>query len=242
MSAVEPAKRVYRTFVHKEAVFRICCTMFEAVTAEILRQRRILEEYISRHPDFKTALTPIEIPDDAPLSVQRMASSAQRVGVGPMAAVAGTMAQLAAEAGIAAGAEEAIVDNGGDICLKLTSPAVIGIYSGPDQKLNKLAFRVQPEQTPLSICSSSGRMGHSMSLGLCDLAAVVSTDAALADAAATFAANQVRTGDDIEPGLNRTMEIGGIDGVLIVRNGRIGMAGKLPELVKTQSAPNPFYA
>lgn len=235
-------QRVYRTFVHKEAVFRICCSKFEAVTAEILRQRQVLEEYISRHPDFQTAVTPIEHDKDAPVSVQRMVSAAQRVGVGPMAAVAGTMAQLAAHAGLAAGAEEAIVDNGGDIYLKLTSPAVIGIYSGPDQKLNRLAFQIRPDQTPLSICSSSGRMGHSMSMGRCDLAAVVSRDAALADAGATFAANMVKCTEDIEPALSRAMQISGIDGLLIVKKGRIGMAGKLPELVKTQSAPTPFYA
>jgi ApbE superfamily uncharacterized protein (UPF0280 family) len=235
-------KRIYKTFVHKEAVFRICCTEFEAITAEILRQRRILEEYISHHPDFQTALTPLAIDSDAPLSVQRMASAAQRVGVGPMASVAGTMAQLAAEAGVAAGADEAIVDNGGDIYLKLTGPALVGVYSGPDPKLNRLAFHIQPDQTPLSVCSSSGKMGHSMSLGLCDLAAVVSKNAALADAAATFAANLVKTTSDIEPALNRLMEISGIDGILIVKSGRIGMAGKLPELVKTQAAPNPFYA
>jgi len=235
-------KRRYRTFVHKEAVFRICCAKYEAVTAEILRQRRILEEYISQHPGFQTALTPLEVESSAPQSVQRMALAAQHVGVGPMAAVAGTMAQLAAEAGLKAGADEAIVDNGGDICLQLAAPAVIGIYSGPDQQLNKLAFRVQPKQTPLSICSSSGKMGHSMSLGLCDLAAVVSGDAALADAAATLAANLVKTGGDIEPALNRIMEIEGIDGLMIVKNGRIGMAGKLPELVRTQANSNPFYA
>lgn len=236
------AQRIYRTFVHKEAVFRISCSKFEAVTAEILRQRQVLEEYISRHPDFQTAVTPIEHEKNAPVSVQRMVSAAQRAGVGPMAAVAGTMAQLAAHAGLAAGAEEAIVDNGGDIYLKLTSPAVIGIYSGPDQKFNRLAFQIRPDQTPLSICSSSGKMGHSMSMGRCDLAAVVSRDAALADAAATFAANLVKSTEDIEPALSRAMQISGIDGLLIVMNGRIGMAGKLPELVKTQSAPTPFYA
>lgn len=236
------AQRIYLTFVHKEAVFRISCSKFEAVTAEILRQRQVLEEYISRHPDFQTAVTPIEHEKNAPVSVQRMVSAAQRAGVGPMAAVAGTMAQLAAHAGLAAGAEEAIVDNGGDIYLKLTSPAVIGIYSGPDQKLNRLAFQIRPDQTPLSICSSSGKMGHSMSMGRCDLAAVVSRDAALADAGATFAANLVKSTEDIEPALSRAMQISGIDGLLIVKNGRIGLAGKLPELVKTQSAPTPFYA
>jgi len=45
-----------------------------------------------------------------------------------MAAVAGTMAQLAAEAGLKAGAREVIVENGGDIYLQTMQPVVLGLY------------------------------------------------------------------------------------------------------------------
>ena len=111
------SKRTYRTFIHHEAVLRICCDKFDIVVAEIVRQRRILEEYIARDPEFKTALVPTELRTDAPEVARRMAWAARRVGVGPMAAVAGAMAQIAAEAALTAGAREAIVDNGGDIYL-----------------------------------------------------------------------------------------------------------------------------
>jgi ApbE superfamily uncharacterized protein (UPF0280 family) len=117
-------KRTYRTFTHHEAVLRICCDQFDVVVAEIVRQRRILEDYITRHPSFQSALAPIDLRADAPEVARRMAWAARRAGVGPMAAVAGAMAQIAAEAALAAGAEEAIVDNGGDIYLKATEPAV----------------------------------------------------------------------------------------------------------------------
>ena len=60
---------------------------------------------------------------------------------------------------------------------------IIGLYAGDNDKLNKLAFELQPDQTGISICSSSGKMGHSTSLGNCDLATVVAKDAALADTA-----------------------------------------------------------
>ena len=50
-------------------------------------------------------------------------------------------------------------------------------------------------------------MGHSMSLGHCDLATVISRDAALADAAATQAANKVKCTDEIEPTLNKICEM-----------------------------------
>ncbi|MBU2053712.1 MAG: UPF0280 family protein [Proteobacteria bacterium] len=225
-------KRVYRTFIHKEAVFRICCEPFEAVTREIVRQRAILEEYIRRHPHFQHSLQPLAVKDDAPEVVRRMACAAQKVGVGPMAAVAGAMAQLAVEAGLAAGAEEAIVDNGGDIYLQTAEPVIIGLFPGGSGKIGRLAFSLQASDSPLSICSSSGKMGHSLSLGRCDLATVVAKDAALADAAATRAANLVKTVADVEPALEQTISTEGVSGALIVKDGHVGLAGKLPPLVR----------
>ena len=75
-------------------------------------------------------------------------------------------------------------------------------------------------------------MGHSTSLGTCDLATVVAKDAALADAAATQAANLVNSEKDVDVALERIAAIEGIDGVVIVKNDRVGLAGKLPPLIK----------
>lgn len=228
-------QRIYREFIHKEAVFRIYCQSFDAVTAEIVRQRKILEDYIARHGEFQTAFEPIALLPDAPSSAQQMACAVDRVGVGPMAAVAGTMAQLAAQAAIDAGDTDVIIENGGDIYLQVDRPVVIEIFAGSDKLPGRLGFSLTPENTPVSICSSSGKMGHSTSLGCCDLATVVSKDAALADAAATQAANLVRTQADVEPTLDCISKIDGILGVLIVKDDRVGMAGKLPPLVKIKS-------
>lgn len=225
-------KRVYRDFTHHEAVFRICCEKFEIVTAEIVRQRQILEEYIHRHPDFLKSLVPVELISDAPDVAHRMARAAKLVGVGPMAAVAGVMAQLSAQAAIGAGAREVIVENGGDIYLLATGPVTVSIYTGGGELSEQLGLSLNTQDTPISICSSSGQMGHSMSLGRCDLATVVSKDAALADAAATQAANLVTKIEDIELALKRIAAIDGIDGLIIVKDKKIGLAGKLPPLVK----------
>ncbi|UCF17750.1 MAG: UPF0280 family protein, partial [Phycisphaerales bacterium] len=225
-------KRTYRTFTHREAVFRICCNRFDAVTAEIVRQRRILEDYIERHPDFRHSFVPVELHTDAPEVAQRMVRAARLVGVGPMAAVAGAMAQFACLAGLEAGAQEVIVDNGGDIYLRVAKPVIIGLGTGTADLANQLAFSLQAHDTPISICSSSGQMGHSKSLGKCDLATAVARDAALADAAATQAANLVRTVEDVNPALERIAAIEGIEGVMIIKNDRVGLAGQLPPLVK----------
>ncbi|UCG49284.1 MAG: UPF0280 family protein [Phycisphaerales bacterium] len=227
-------ERTYRTFTHRQAVLRICCRKFEAVTQEIVRQRRILEDYIARHPDFRNSFEPIEPLTDAPEVARRMAGAARLVGVGPMAAVAGAMAQIAGEAALAAAAPEVIVDNGGDIYLQVSRPVIIGLHTGTTKLADRIAFSLEPDDTPLSICSSSGKMGHSKSLGKCDLATVVAKDTALADAAATRAANLVTTAGDVDRALQQIAAVEGVDGVLIVKDERVGLAGKLPRLIRIQ--------
>jgi len=227
-------KRSYRVFTHKGAAYRICCDAFDAVTAEVIRQRQILEDYIGRHPDFGRSFEPLELHDDAPSIAQGMAHAARLAGVGPMAAVAGAMAQCAVEAGLEAGAQEVIVDNGGDIYLRAAAPVIIGLDTGAAKLADRVAFSLEPGDTPIAICSSSGRMGHSTSLGQCDLATVVSKDAALADAAATRAANLVRTAEDVDAALEQIAAIDGVDGVMIVKDARVGLAGQLAPLVKIQ--------
>jgi len=227
-------ERTYRRFTFKGANFRICCDRIDAVTAEIVRRRGILERYIRDNPSFATSLTPVEVDTDAPDVARRMARAATAVGVGPMAAVAGTMAQLAVEAACRNGAAEAIVENGGDTFALCTRPVVIGLYAGDGPLQDRLAFHLQPQQSPLAVCSSSGRMGHSMSLGNCDLATVTARDASLADAAATLAANCVRSVEDIDGALERIAAIDGVDGVLLVKNDRIGLAGDLPGLIRNR--------
>jgi len=225
-------QRSYRTFVHKDAVFRISCASFDVVTDEIRRQRSILEEYIATYPRFKTSFAPLSVPDSAPEIVKRMAEASQVVGVGPMASVAGVMASVAAEKALAAGDEDVIIDNGGDIFAVVSEPLIISVFSGVNSAGNNLGFRIVPAQTPLSICSSSGKMGHSTSLGKCDLAVTVSKDAAIADAAATAAANAVKGQQDISKTAESIAGLPGVDGVLIVQDTRFGMAGGLPPLIK----------
>ena len=153
-----------------------------------------------------------------------------------MAAVAGTLAQLAAEAAQAAGCAEAIVENGGDIYIITDRPVAVGIYAGDNPIAANLAFHVTPEQTPLAICSSSSAMGHSLSLGQCDLATVVADSGALADAAATLIGNRIHAEADIEPALNEAAAIPGLRGVLAMKGEKLGMWGKLPRLVRNADA------
>lgn len=159
------SEREYRYFHHKDSNLRIACDCFDAVTAEQVRQYTLLEEYIRRQPAFRTTLLPIELLPDAPEVARLMAQAANAAGVGPMAAVAGTLAQLAAEAGISAGCREAIVENGGDIYMITDREVTVGIYAGENAVAARLAFHITPADAPLAICSSSSTMGHSLAWG-----------------------------------------------------------------------------
>ncbi|MFC1815286.1 UPF0280 family protein [Thermodesulfobacteriota bacterium] len=224
--------RDYHKFSYKGANFRICSDRYDHIVNEIIRQRRILSDHIIRQPEFLTALTPIALLPDAPMIAKRMHEASLETGVGPMAAVAGVTAQMSAEAALEAGGREAIVENGGDIYITSGSDVVIGLYAGENPLSGKLGLSVGVEDMPIAVCSSSGKMGHSLSLGDCDLATVTSDNAALADAAATLACNLVTSSDQINSVLEKIIRIPGIQGILIVKDDKIGVSGNLPRLVK----------
>lgn len=227
--------RVYRSFSWKDTNLRVACASFDVVTRTVVEARRRLERYIARHPAFRTALAPLPLLADPPEAARRMAVAAELTGLGPMAAVAGTLAQLGAEAALADGCDEVIVENGGDIFLVAARPVTIALHAGAALG-SRLAFHIDPQQTPLALCSSSGTMGHSLSFGRCDLATVASRDASLADAAATLVGNLVRRERDLTPALERVGAIPGVDGILAVVDGRIGLWGHLPPLVRNEDA------
>jgi ApbE superfamily uncharacterized protein (UPF0280 family) len=228
--------RTYRPYIHQGANFRIASTHFDLITQEIRRQRQLLEAYIQRQPVFASSLTPVGLLADAPEIARRLAAAARCVGVGPMAAVAGTMAQMAAEAALAGGASEAIVENGGDIFLASPLACTVGLFAGDTPLGDRLAFRLEPDRLPLALCSSSSRMGHSTSFGNCDLATVCSPDAALADAAATLAGNLVKSPTDLDQVIDRIAAIPGVQGVLLVCRERVALKGDLPQLVRNADA------
>lgn len=228
--------RLYRSFTWKDTNLRIACDAFDIVTRAVVDQRRQLERYIARHPEFQSSLVPVDLLEDAPFVAQRMAVAANLTGLGPMASVAGTLAQAGVEAAVAMGSSEAIVENGGDIFIYSQTEVTIGVYAGANAIGNQLAFRIRPEELPLSLCSSSSIMGHSLSFGRCDLATVTAKDGALADSAVTLVCNLIKSTKDLMPVLDDVGAIPGIGGIFAVINGKIGMWGKLPELVRNQDA------
>lgn len=175
-----------------------------------------IENYIHKENKFVTALKPLEVELNAPLIVREMARQARKANVGPMAAVAGAIAQFLGNDLLKKGYKDVIIENGGDIFLKSTKLRLLKIYSGESKPWNKIYLRIKAQDTPLGICASSGTIGHSLSFGCTDSAVILSGNASLADAVATATANRVNSRDDLAPALNFARAIKGVCGIVII--------------------------
>jgi hypothetical protein len=190
------------------------------------RYRADVESYIKSHPIFLTTLKPFEVEQDAPPIVKEMANATREVGVGPMAAVAGAIAERVGKELLPYSAE-VIVENGGDIFLKSSKERFIGVYAGESKFTRKIAFSIRPEETPLGVCTSSGTVGHSLSFGYADAVIVFSPSTSLADAAATAIGNRVRIAEDIPAALEFAQGIKGLKGVAIIKGDNMGLWGQI---------------
>lgn len=197
-----------------------------SVAYDLVRQyRRQLEEFISKYPVFLKSFTPVEIPESAPEIVRSMADAAKLAGVGPMAAVAGAIAEYVGR-DLLKHSDEVIIENGGDIFIKTKVDRKVGIYAGESPISNKLAVLVRPEDTPLGICTSSGTVGHSTSFGSADAVVVISKNTPLADATATKIGNIIHSKDDIKEAIQFARSLPGVEGVIIIADGSLGGWGK----------------
>jgi hypothetical protein len=190
------------------------------------RYRADLESYIKSHPIFLTTLKPFEVEQNAPPIVKEMADATREVGVGPMAAVAGAIAERVGKE-LLPYSDEVIVENGGDIFLKTSKERFIGVYAGESKFTRKIAFSIRPEETPLGVCTSSGTVGHSLSFGYADAVIVFSPSTSLADAAATAIGNRVRIAGDIPEALEFAQGIKGLKGVAIIKGDNMGVWGQI---------------
>jgi len=192
----------------------------------VLKYRGLLEKYIGRNPGFLTSLEPVSISQDAPGIVRQMAEAAQKAGVGPMAAVAGAIAESVGNE-LLAFSPEIIVENGGDIYLKSSRSRVVGIYAGKSPLTGKIGLEINGRDTPLGICTSSGMVGHSLSYGKADAVVALSDSATLADAAATAIGNLISQPDDITGAIKFGESIRGLKGVVIILGDNIGVWGEV---------------
>ncbi len=199
----------------------------------IFHARSCIETAIKKDPYFATSFDPLIMESDCRV-IDRMCSAAIKADVGPMAAVAGTVAWEAVDAMVAQGASLAVADNGGDIALVCDRALTIGIHTGGP--LAGIGFSIPPQDAVLGICSSSAEVGPSISLGRSRICTVISEDVSLADACATALGNMVQNDEEehLKECLDRILSIDGIKGAMINAGGRLAMRGDLPRLVKVK--------
>jgi len=140
--------------------------------------------------------------------------------------VAGAMAEFVSK-DLLSLSEEVIVENGGDIYLVTAKERTIGIYAGDSPLSLKVGILVQPEDSPLGICTSSGVVGPSLSFGKAEAVCILSRSATLADAAATAVGNVVKKKKDVDAGLEQGKGIEGVLGVVMILGDRMGAWGKV---------------
>ncbi len=202
------------------------CPLVEPAQRALCAARAALEAYVKRDPGFATTTKPREALAAAPDIVARMSMAARACGVGPMAAVAGAIAEAVGES-LLAQSKQVIVENGGDIFLRTERPRAAAIYAGASALSGKLAVRISRVGRPVGLCTSSGTVGHSLSFGKADAAVVLATSAALADAVATALGNRIQTADDIDAGLAWLKGIDGVLGGVAVVGEHIGAWGEI---------------
>jgi len=178
------------------------------------------------NPEFGHSLVPIKDDPLAPKIVQEMIYSSRLANVGPMASVAGAIAESVSK-DLIKFSRDIIIENGGDIYLYTSRERIIGIYAGKSPFSLKIGILIEPKDSPIGICTSSGTVGHSLSFGKADAVSVISKSGALADASATAIGNIVRGEEDVEFALKMGREIKGILGILIICGDKIGLWGNI---------------
>ncbi len=232
-------KRTYRNLVRADSLVPFNVIIKETdlhVLAEqdlsnitqdiVMQQRAYIETYINNFPEFSGTLSPWVLNSPAPEIIRDMSAASITTGVGPMAAVAGAVAEHVGKE-LLKHSDQVVIENGGDLFVKINTPVVAGIFAGESPLSMRVGIRIDRAGEPLAICTSSGKIGHSISLGKADAVCIASTSCTLADAAATAIANSVLTSSDIQKAIDFGKDIKGVDGIVIIIDDKMGMWGSI---------------
>ncbi|MBI5968333.1 MAG: UPF0280 family protein [Deltaproteobacteria bacterium] len=192
----------------------------------VIRHRYLLEKYITEHSGFLRSLVPLPTDEFAPPIVQDMMQAAQRAGVGPMAAVAGAMAEAVGQ-DLLKNSSEVIVENGGDIFIHSSREVQVGIFAGRSPLSFRVGLKVPAANHGWGVCTSSGTVGPSLSFGRADAVCVLAPSASLADAGATAVGNIVSSPAELTRALEKAKTIAGLCGVVIIVGDKLGAWGEV---------------
>ena len=195
--------------------------------AMLVDLRRSMDAYLLMDPQYKAALTPYDAGWEAPDILKEMSRVSHKTGIGPMSAVAGAVAMRVAEfLKSKFGVKEVIVENGGDIYAEAHSDMDIAVFAGQSPLSEKIGLHIPANSFPLGICTSSGTVGPSLSLGRADAVMIVCKDVLLADSYATAMANRIKSVNDLQPVIDRIQNTPDILGAIAVKDNRMAICGQ----------------
>lgn len=185
-----------------------------------------LTKYITKHSLFETSFLPIRYDMFAPEIVRNMMKAASKMGVGPMASVAGAIAEAVGKR-LLKFSKQVIIENGGDIFMKTDIPRKVAVFAGESPFSEKIALEIEPGETPIGICTSSGTVGPSFSFGSADAVVIKARSCALADAAATAIGNAIKKTKDIDAAIEKYGKLKELSGIMAIKGDRMGVIGRI---------------
>ena len=195
--------------------------------AMLVDLRRTMDAYLLIDPQYKTALTPYDAGLEAPDILKEMSRVSHKTGIGPMSAVAGAVAlKVAGFLKSRYDVNEVIVENGGDIYAQASTDMDISVFAGQSPLSEKIGLHIPAGSFPLGICTSSGTVGPSLSLGRADAVMIVCKDVMLADSYATAMANRIQSVNDLQPVIDRITNTPDILGAIAVKDDRMAICGQ----------------
>lgn len=185
-----------------------------------------IEEYVTENSLFLTSLSPLGIDRAAPPVIKEMLEVSKVTGIGPFSAVAGAVAQYVGGE-LLNYCQELIIENGGDIFLKINEDKIIGVYLGQEFKINNLNLKIKKRNRAFGVASSSSSLGHSLNFGKADLVSVVAKNIIIADGFATAISNRIKKVEDVDKILTEAKDRLPIEGLLVAFGEKIFLWGDL---------------
>jgi ApbE superfamily uncharacterized protein (UPF0280 family) len=193
----------------------------------LIELRFSLESHIHDHPLFGSSFIPVETKMGDPEIAVEMSRVTKIARTGPMASVAGAFSEFIGKAILKEfNVNEIVVENGGDIYLKLKRDLILSVYAGESPFSKKIGLEIPAGLTPIGVCTSAGTIGPSISFGNADAVMIASKNTSLADAFATAYGNRIKTADDIPETLELVKLNKKILSALIICEGIIGICGQ----------------
>lgn len=181
-----PVSMVVSAFKNETPLTELCCKSFEIIDAalkEITESLEILRLYNNQIPDGILA--------GLPLLMHETVKKIKEPNLTPMSTAAGAISDKVADWLFQQGATKVIVNNGGDIALRLAKGESIklGLISSlKEGKIDKVV--TIKEEDNIGGIATSGLGGRGFTCGIAEGVTVITHSAIMADALATHIANK----------------------------------------------------